>query len=49
MKLTELEVLPEEYDLFWMLSDSEKIEFLFDAINVGVSESILKQLTKIQA
>lgn len=46
MKLTELEILPEEYDLFWMLSDSEKIEFLFDAINIGVSESILKQLTK---
>lgn len=44
--LTDLQILDEEYDLFWMLTDSEKIEFLFDALDIGVSESILKQLCK---
>jgi|688.fasta_scaffold228790_3 hypothetical protein len=44
--LTDLEILSDEYDLFWMLSDSEKIEFLFDALSIGVSESILKQICK---
>jgi len=44
--LTELEILDDEYDLFCMLADDEKIEFLFDALTIGVSDSMLKQLYK---
>lgn len=46
MNLTELEILDDEYDLFCMLNDQEKIEFLFDALTIGVSDSMLKQLYK---
>ena len=45
-ELMDLEIMAEEYDLFWMLTNSEKIEFLFDALSIGVSESMLKQLYK---
>lgn len=44
--LTELKILDDEYNLFCILTDQEKIEFLFDALTIGVSDSMIKQLHK---
>ena len=44
MKLNELEILEDDFDLFVALDDSDKIEFLFDATQVGVEAAIIKQV-----
>ncbi len=47
--LADLDILSDEYDLFCILNDDEKIEFLFDALTIGVSDSIIKQLQKTKS
>lgn len=39
-KLNELKITDEEFDLFWILTGSEKIEFVFKALEVGVPEAM---------
>tara|TARA_Y100000593_G_scaffold84952_1_gene161247 strand:- start:3652 stop:4056 length:405 start_codon:yes stop_codon:yes gene_type:complete len=47
MKLNELEILEDDFDLFVALDDHEKIEFLFDATQKGVEAAVLKQVTNL--
>ena len=47
MNLNELEILEDDFDLFVALDDKEKIEFLFDASEIGIEASVLKQVAKI--
>jgi hypothetical protein len=47
MNLNELEILEDDFDLFVALNDKEKIEFLFDATEIGLEASILKQVAKL--
>jgi len=47
MKFNELEILEDEFDLFVALNDREKIEFLFDATEIGLEASVLKQIAKL--
>jgi len=47
MNLQDLEILEDDFDLFVALDDTEKIEFLFDAVESGIEASILKQVTKL--
>ena len=47
MKFDELEILEDEFDLFVALDDHEKIEFLFDATEMGLEASVLKQIAKL--
>jgi len=47
MNLNELEILEDDFDLFVALDEKEKIEFLFDAIEIGVEASVLKQVAKL--
>jgi len=47
MNLNELEILEDDFDLFVALDDKRKIEFLFDAIEIGIEASILKQVAKL--
>ena len=47
MNLNELEILEDEFDLFVALDDHEKIEFLFDATEMGLEASVLKQIAKL--
>ena len=47
MNLQELEILENDFDLFVALNDSSKIEFLFDAAEIGTEASSLKQVSKL--
>ena len=47
MNLNELEILEDDFDLFIALDDSNKIEFLFDALETGIEASVLKQVAKL--
>tara|TARA_R110000796_G_scaffold172641_2_gene289611 strand:- start:661 stop:1065 length:405 start_codon:yes stop_codon:yes gene_type:complete len=47
MKLDELEILEDDFDLFVALDEKEKIEFIFDAIKDGIEASVLKQINKM--
>ena len=47
MKLNELEILEDDFDLFVALDDHNKIEFLFDAMQLGTEEAIIKQVGKL--
>jgi len=47
MKLNELEILEDDFDLFVALDDSDKIEFLFDATQIGTEAAIIKQVTRL--
>jgi len=47
MKLNELEILEDDFDLFVALDDTDKIEFLFDATQSGVEVAIVKQVGKL--
>ena len=47
MKLNELEILEDDFDVFVALNDPNKIEFLFDAMQSGIEASILKQIAKL--
>ena len=47
MKLNELEILEDDFDLFVALDDSDKIEFLFDATTIGVEAAAVKQVMNL--
>ena len=47
MRLDELEILEHDFDLFVALNDADKIEFLFDATEVGMEEAVVKHVTKL--
>jgi len=46
--LIDLDILDDEYNFFCILADDEKIKFLFDALTIGVSDSMLNQLYKLK-
>ena len=45
-KFSDLQITDEEFDLFWVLSSPEKIEFMFEALEIGVSDAMANILTK---
>jgi hypothetical protein len=45
-RLNELKITDEEFDLFWILSGTEKIEFVYNALEIGVSDAMAMLLTK---
>lgn len=45
-KLNELKITDEEFDLFWILSGSEKIEFIYKALEIGVPDAMALLLSK---
>ena len=47
MKLNELEIFEDDFDLFVALDDEDKIEFLFDATQVGLEAAVIKQVGKL--
>jgi hypothetical protein len=47
MRLDELEILEDDFDLFVALNDREKIEFLFDAMEEGIEASVMKQVSNL--
>lgn len=47
MKLHELEILENDFDLFVALDDVDKIEFLFDATHLGLEAAAIKQVCKL--
>ena len=47
MKLNELEILEDDFDLFVALDDSDKIEFLFDATQKGMEAAVIKQVARL--
>tara|TARA_R110001592_G_scaffold263845_4_gene529213 strand:- start:377 stop:781 length:405 start_codon:yes stop_codon:yes gene_type:complete len=47
MKLNELEILEDDFDLFVALDDTDKIEFLFDATQLGLEAATIKQVGKL--
>ena len=47
MRLDELEILEHDFDLFVALDDANKIEFLYDATEVGMEEAVVKHVTKL--
>jgi spore cortex formation protein SpoVR/YcgB (stage V sporulation) len=49
MKLKDLEIHEDDFDLFVALNPKEKIEFLFDASQIGVEASITKQVDKLSS
>lgn len=48
MKLKELNICEDDFDLFVALSAKEKIQFLFDATQLGVEHAVLKQVDKFE-
>jgi len=47
MKLNELKIHEDDFDLFVALDAQDKIEFLFDAAQVGLEEASIKQVGKL--
>ena len=47
MRLGELEILEDDFDLFVALDDSDKIEFLFDATEHGTEVAVIKHVSKL--
>jgi spore cortex formation protein SpoVR/YcgB (stage V sporulation) len=47
MKLNELEIYEDDFDLFVALDAEDKIEFLFDATQVGLEAATIKQVDKL--
>tara|TARA_R100000908_G_C3646779_1_gene80436 strand:- start:69 stop:473 length:405 start_codon:yes stop_codon:yes gene_type:complete len=47
MKLNELEICEDDFDLFVALNPREKIEFLFDATQIGAEAACIKQVDKL--
>ena len=47
MRLGELEILEDDFDLFVALDDSDKIEFLFDATEHGTEVAVVKHVSKL--
>ena len=46
MSFNELEILEDEFDLFVALDHQEKIEFLFDAVEQGIEDAVVKQVDR---
>ena len=47
MKINELEIWEDDFDLFVALDDSAKIEFLFDATEIGTEAAVVKHVSKL--
>lgn len=47
MRLKELNINEDNFDLFVALNPSDQIEFLFDAIQIGTEAATLKQVDKL--
>ena len=47
MRLDELEILEDDFDLFVALDDTDKIEFLFDATEHGTEVAVVKHVSKL--
>ena len=47
MRLDELEILEDDFDLFVALDDSDKIEFLFDATEHGTEVAVIKHVARL--
>ena len=47
MKLNELEIWEDDFDLFVALDDSDKIEVLFDATEIGTEAADVKHVSKL--
>ena len=47
MTLGELEIFEDDFDLFVALDDTDKIEFLFDAIQDGTDAAVDKHVSKL--
>ncbi len=47
MKLDELEIFEDDFDLFVALDDIDKVEFLSDAIEYGTEVAVVKHVTKL--
>ena len=48
MKLKELNICEDDFQLFVELSPKEKIQFLFDASQLGIEQAVTKQVSKIE-
>ena len=47
MRLDELEIWEDDFDLFVALDDADKIEFLYDAIEDGTEAAVIKHVEKL--
>jgi len=47
MKLEELEILENDFDLFTALDDVDKIEFLYDVTEIGTEEAVFKHVQRL--
>ena len=47
MKINELEIWEDDFDLFVALDDTDKIEFLFDATEHGTEVAVVKHVAKL--
>ena len=47
MKLEQVEILENDFDLFNALDDVDKIEFLYDVSEVGTEEAVYKHVQKL--
>ena len=48
MKLKELDITRDDFSVFLELNPREKVEFLSDATERGIEESIVKQMTSLR-
>ena len=48
MTLKELVITEDDFDVFIALNPAEKIEFLWDAMRLGITESVDKQVSKLE-
>ena len=46
MRLNEMIIKADEFDLFHILTDNEKLEFMLNALDIGPEESMYKQVSK---
>ena len=47
MKLKELNICEDDFDLFIELSPKEKIQFLFDASQAGIDHAVIQQVQRL--
>ncbi len=48
MTLKDLVIREDDFDVFIALNPAEKIEFLWDALRLGIDKSVDKQVTKLE-
>lgn len=48
MTLKDLVIHEDDFDVFIALNPAEKIEFLWDALRLGIDKSVDKQITKLE-